>query len=149
MIYIKPARFIRHALRITEHGMIGLRRRERRTHRLSVKAAASTRSGYRGRRMNMTQLEHATQEYWNVSSALRLPGAKVLTCEDALTGCRAGPQLAPERWRLKEHFHVLAFDIIEGNTKWRKSNVVGGDSSTSILPMRNLESMRGKETPNS
>lgn len=84
----------------------------------------------------MTRLEEVTIGYWRVSHALRsgddLPKAKVTT-EAAIKTCKAAEGLPPESWRLKELMHVLKFDIIEGDTKWRQQ---GKNGFALILPMK-------------
>lgn len=80
------------------------------------------------------KLEHITQDYWVVSNALRNPDNPGMKCGLALTTINSADTLRPEEWRLIELVHVLRYDIIEGNTKWRDSQKV--THSASILPMK-------------
>lgn len=77
------------------------------------------------------RLEQITTDYWRVSSALRSPrGAKGLTTEDALGTLNSSDRLRPEEWRLMDLMHIIRFDIIEGNTKWREQRRVVNSVST-------------------
>ena len=81
-----------------------------------------------------TRLEQTTMDYWMVSSAVRAPDAPGLSCTDALSMLNSSDRLRPEEWRLTELMHVIRYDIIEGNTKWREQLRVA--NSVSILPTR-------------
>ena len=70
--------------------------------------------------MNKPRLEQITTDYWNVSYALRHPDAPPLAVGDALTTLNSSDRLRPEEWRLTDLMHVIRFDLIEGNTKWRE-----------------------------
>lgn len=85
----------------------------------------------------MNRLEQSTYDYWLVSREVRAPDEGVedgITTEFALKILNSADCLRPEHWRLKEHMHVLRYDIIEGNTKWRTRKRIVGSIST--LPMR-------------
>ena len=68
----------------------------------------------------MRRLEQITVDYWAVSSALRHPTAPDMTAGNALTQINSSDRLRSEEWRLTDLMHVLRFDLIEGNTKWRE-----------------------------
>lgn len=82
----------------------------------------------------MRRLEKITVDYWGVSYALRHPDAPDITVGDALTQINSSDRLRPEEWRLADLIHVLRFDLIEGNTKWREQPQVA--NSTSTLPTK-------------
>ena len=85
----------------------------------------------------MNRLEQAAHDYWLVSREVRSPDEGVengITTEFALKILSSAERLRSEHWRLKEHMHVLRYDIIEGNTKWRNRKREVGSIST--LPMR-------------
>ena len=87
----------------------------------------------------MNRLEQIVNHYWRVSYELRSPrGAKcheVITTEDAISSVNEMDKLRPEDWRLREHMHVLMYDLIEGNSEWRDKRKE--TSSVSTLPMKN------------
>lgn len=83
----------------------------------------------------MRRLEQITIDYWEVSNALRHDKPhKELSVGDALTQINSSDRLRPEEWRLADLIHVLRFDLIEGNTKWREQPQVA--NSTSTLPTK-------------
>ncbi len=83
----------------------------------------------------MNRLEQITADYWNVSITLRHPDAPgALTTADALGALNSSDRLRPEEWRLQDLMHVIRYDIIEGNTKWREQLRVV--NSVSTLPTR-------------
>ncbi len=83
----------------------------------------------------MNRLEQAVSDYWRVSRTLRDPDAPgVITTERALRALNSSDQLRPEEWRLSKLMHVLRYDIIEGNTKWRDRRRVV--NSVLILPTK-------------
>ncbi len=80
----------------------------------------------------MNRLEQITSDYWLVSRALRAPEAPdTLTTEKALKALNSSDRLRPEEWRLNDLMHIIRYDIIEGNTKWREQRRVV--NSVSIL----------------
>ncbi len=81
-----------------------------------------------------TRLTLITMDYWRVSRAVRDPKAPALECGDALNMLNSSDRLRPEEWRLMDLMHVIRYDIIEGNTKWREQLRVV--NSVSILPTR-------------
>ncbi len=78
----------------------------------------------------MRRLEHITIDYWDVSYALRHPDAGDMKVGDALTQINSSDRLRPEEWRLIDLMHVLRFDLIEGNTKWREQPQEANSRST-------------------
>ena len=77
-----------------------------------------------------TRLEQTTMDYWVVSRAVRDPDAPGLECGDALGMLNSSDRLRPEEWRLADLMHVIRYDIIEGNTKWREQLQVVNSVST-------------------
>lgn len=69
-----------------------------------------------------SSLKDITHHYWMVGRACRVPDAPSMSTEEALKRLQSGDFLRPESWRLKDLMHVLKFDIVEGNTKWREQN---------------------------
>ncbi len=83
----------------------------------------------------MNRLEQITSDYWLVSRIVRDPDAPDdITTEKALNALRSADRLRPEEWRLRELMHVITYDIIEGNTKWREQRQVA--NSVSTLPTK-------------
>lgn len=84
--------------------------------------------------MSKRRLEQIVEDYWSVSTALRAPDAPDMTTETALHTLNSSDHLRLEEWRLMDLMHVIRFDIIEGNTKWREQRRVV--NSVSILPTK-------------
>ena len=80
--------------------------------------------------MSKRRLEQITEDYWKVSGAVRSPTAPDMSTEDALDLLNSDVRLRPEEWRLRDLMHVIRFDIIEGNTKWREQRRVVNSVST-------------------
>ncbi len=68
------------------------------------------------------RLEQITTDYWQVGYAVRHPDAPEMTVGDALTQLNSSDRLRPEEWRLTDLMHIIRFDLIEGNTKWRSAS---------------------------
>ncbi len=69
----------------------------------------------------MNRLEQTTADYWEVSKFLRDPDAPGnISHSEAFRILDSADYLRPEEWRLRELMHVITYDIIEGNTKWRE-----------------------------
>ena len=84
----------------------------------------------------MKRFEQIAADYWDASYSLRDPESEAITCQEAFDLISSADRLRPEEHRLRDLMHVIRYDIIEGNTKWRdneKQRVVG---SVSILPTR-------------
>ncbi len=75
-------------------------------------------------------LRQITEDYWGVSQALRSPDAPPMTTECALKTLNSSDTLRPEDWRLKDLMHVIRYDIIEGDTKWREDQQAVDSPST-------------------
>lgn len=79
----------------------------------------------------MRRLEKITTDYWDVSNALRHPEPAIdMAVGDALRQIISSDRLRPDEWRLTDLVHVLRFDLIEGNTKWREQPQVANSTST-------------------
>jgi hypothetical protein len=68
----------------------------------------------------MKRLEKITQDYWAVSKAIKHPQEKGITCEVAFKKLSSADRLRPTEWRLMDLMHIIRYDLIEGNTEWRK-----------------------------
>ncbi len=79
----------------------------------------------------MKRLERIAADYWEVSTALRVPNAVHMSCEDGITKLLSMCQLVPSDRKLECNMHMLLGDIIEGNTEWREQQLKMG--SISIL----------------
>lgn len=79
-------------------------------------------------------LEKITQDYWEVSYEVKVPGTAILSVKEALDILRSADQLRPTDRKLASHMHVIAYDIIEGNQEWREEHQGAGLLLT--LPMR-------------
>ena len=85
----------------------------------------------------MNRLEEITANYWEVSKFLRDPDAPGnISAGDALKALGSSDHLRPTEWRLMELMHVITYDIIEGNTKWREHEQQQAASSVSTLPTK-------------
>ena len=87
----------------------------------------------------MNRLEGIAQHYWKVSYELRRPRGSeshgVITTEQALHSLNEMDRLRPENWRLREHMHVLKFDLIEGNSSWRDNGKESKPKHASITKL--------------
>lgn len=88
--------------------------------------------------MELTRLGKMTLHYWEVSKSTRAPVKDTdikMPYDLAFKKLFEAMNTRPEEWRLSDHVHVLRFDLVEGNTKWREREQ--GTSSIYTLPMKN------------
>lgn len=81
----------------------------------------------------MNKIERITADVLRVSRHLRsvAPQTTIMTVEEALAILYDAEQnLDPER-KIAKLAHELKFDIVEGNTKWRKPESNSQDKETS------------------
>ena len=74
----------------------------------------------------MRRYERIAQSYWQVGHAVRHPAAPPISTETALKVLNASDRLRPDEHKLRDQMHILRYDIIEGNDKWREKRVVHG-----------------------
>ena len=82
----------------------------------------------------MNKIEKITADVLRISRALRsvAPQTEIITVEEALAVLAdAEKHLNPER-PLAGLVHILKFDIIEGNTRWRSNEDASKTKSASI-----------------
>ncbi len=79
-------------------------------------------------------LEKITQDYWEVSYEVKVPGPALMSVEEALNILGSADRLRPSDQRLATYMHEITFDIVEGNQEWREEHQGAGLLLT--LPMK-------------
>lgn len=84
------------------------------------------------------RLEEVITAYWEIGTALRHPSAKAVSTERALKLLNQSDRLnaVAGEHKLGANMHTLKYDIIEGNTEWRKHERQEVTRLASILHMK-------------